>query len=51
MLETKFVDKIHMFNNPLSLKSCCLWDNVEKYRTAGQATDENVAHAHYVLDT
>jgi len=24
---------------------------VEKYGTAGQATDENTAHSHYVLDT
>jgi len=24
---------------------------VEKYCTAGQATDENIARAHYVLDT
>jgi hypothetical protein len=23
-------------------KSCCLWDNVEKYCTAGQATDDSV---------
>ena len=24
--------------------------NVEKYRTAGQATDDNMAHAHCMLD-
>ena len=30
-------------------KSCLLWDNVEKYRTAGQATDDNKAHAHCML--
>jgi hypothetical protein len=23
-------------------KSCCLWDNVEKYFTVGQATDNNI---------
>ena len=28
-----------------------LWDNVEKYCTAGQATDGNMAHVHYMLDT
>ena len=28
-----------------------LWDNVEKYYTAGQDTDYNMAHAHCMLDT
>jgi len=32
-------------------KSCLLWDNVENYSRAGQATDDNMAHALYVLDT
>jgi hypothetical protein len=32
-------------------KSCTLWGNVEKYCTAGQATDNNMAHAHCMLDT
>jgi hypothetical protein len=27
------------------LVSCRLWVNVEKYCTAGQTTDDNVAHA------
>ena len=31
-------------------KSCRLWDNVEKYCRAGQATDDNMAHAHCMLD-
>ena len=33
-----------MFNNsPLPhRKSCRLWDNVEKYDTAGQTTDNNI---------
>ena len=30
-----------MFNNFFFLKSCRLW-NVEKYGTAGQATDDNI---------
>ena len=30
---------------PTPLKSCCLWDNVEKYIRVGQATDNNMAHA------
>jgi hypothetical protein len=32
-------------------KSCHLWDNVEKYCTAGQVTDDNMAHAHCMLET
>jgi len=32
-------------------KSCSLWDNVGKYCRAGQATDDNMAHAHCMLDT
>jgi len=32
-------------------KSCRLWNNVGKYCTAGQATDDNMAHAHDILDT
>ena len=32
-------------------KSCRLWDNVEKYCRARQAADDNVAHAHWMLDT
>jgi hypothetical protein len=28
-----------------------LCDHVEKYCTAGQATDANMAHAHCMLDT
>jgi len=43
-----------MFNPPplfLALqKSCCLQDNVEKYRRARQATDDNMAHVHCILD-
>jgi hypothetical protein len=50
MFETKVVEKvkthisclIHFFR-----KSCRLWDNVEKHRRVGQATDlqYNTAHA------
>jgi len=32
-------------------KSYRLWDNVEKYCTAGQATDDNMAHVYFVLGT
>jgi hypothetical protein len=31
-------------------KICHLWDNVEKYCRAGQATDGNMARAHCMLD-
>ena len=30
-------------------KSCLLWDNVEKYCRAGQATVDNMVHAHDML--
>ena len=30
--------------------SWSLWDNVNKYGRAGQATDDNTAHAHCMLD-
>jgi len=32
-------------------KSCHLCENVEKYCRAEQATDDNTAHAHRILDT
>jgi hypothetical protein len=38
------------FNN-VFLKSYHLWDNLEKYCTAGKITNNNMAHAHCVLDT
>jgi len=40
-----------IFNNFLYLKSCRLWDNVEKYCRAGQATDDSMEQAHCMLDT
>ena len=33
------------------LKSCLLWDNVEKYFRDGQATDDSMAHTYCMLDT
>ena len=42
---TRFVS-----NNSFFLRSCRLWDNVEKYCRAGHATDNNMAHAHCKLD-
>ena len=35
--------------NNIFLKSFHLWDKVEKYATARQATDHNTAHAHCML--
>jgi hypothetical protein len=32
-------------------KSCRLWDNVRKYYRVGRATDDNMAHAHFIQDT
>jgi hypothetical protein len=53
MFRTKVVQKInkHIFRsiNFFFWKSCRLWDNVEKFCTAGQATDDNTAHAHCML--
>jgi len=34
-----------------SLKSCLVSDNVEKLCRSGQATDDYMAHAHWMLDT
>ena len=38
-----------MFSN-FSRESYLLWDNVEKYDKAVQATDDIMAHAHCMLD-
>ena len=40
-----------MFNYVFFRKSCRLWDIVENYRRAGQAKNDNRAHANYTLDT
>jgi len=34
-----------------SLPNCLIWDNVDKYFRAGQATDDNTAHTQCMLDT
>jgi hypothetical protein len=41
----------HFVSKNVFRKSCPLWANVEKYFRAGQATDDKMAHAHYILDT
>jgi len=40
-----------MFNYIFFSKIVPLWDKVEKYCTVGQATDDNMAHAHCMLYT
>jgi len=53
MLETKVAEKIkaHIMCSVTFFLSCHLWDNMEEYCRAGQATDDNMVHAHYRLDT
>ena len=51
MFQTKVVEKIKthfVLSNFFFLPSenHAVYDNVEKYCLAGQATDDNVAHAH-----
>ena len=40
-----------MLNNFFPRKSSRLWDKVEKFSTAGGATDDNTVHAHCMLNT
>jgi hypothetical protein len=45
MFQTKLLEKIKkriLCSIMFSRKSCRFWDNVEKYCTAGQATDDNI---------
>jgi hypothetical protein len=54
IVQNKAVEKIKthiLCSVTLFRKSCRLWDNVEKYCRAEQATDDNMAHAHCMLDT
>jgi hypothetical protein len=54
VFETKVVQKIKtniLCSATVFRKSWRLWINVEKYCKARQATDDNIAHAHSMLDT
>jgi len=53
MFQTKVVEKIKTQISYLTFfpKYCRLWDNVEKYCRAGVATNDNLEHAHCMLDT
>ena len=44
-IKTHFIRQLTLFR-----KSCRLWDNEEKHRREGQATANNMAHAHCMLD-
>jgi hypothetical protein len=50
-IRDKVVEKIKgdIFCSMLFLITCLLWDNVEKYCTAGQVTNDNMAHEHCIL--
>jgi len=53
VFQKEVVEKIKthiLCSKNLFWKSCRLWDNVEKCRSARQATDD-MAHAHCLLDT
>ena len=41
----------HFVFNNFFFKSYRWWDKMEKYSTAGQATDDNIAHAYCMLDS
>ena len=50
----KVVEKIKthsLYLTTLFRKSCRLWDNLEKYCWAGHATDDSMAHEHFMLNT
>jgi hypothetical protein len=54
LFQTKIVEKIS--THILCAVTCFrisyhVWDNVDKYFRAWQNTDDNVAHAHYALNT
>jgi len=44
------IRNIYFLLHNLFFKSCQLWDDVKKCCSAGQATDDNMAHAHRMLD-
>ena len=49
--EAKVNTHIFMFNIIYFRKSWSLWDNVEKYCTAEQSTDDNMGHAYCMMCT
>jgi len=54
MLQRKVVEKVKTHFLCLMtffITTCHLWNNVEKYFTDRQTTDNNIAHAYCMLDT
>jgi hypothetical protein len=53
MFQTKVVEKVktHFVLGNIFLKFCRLSENVEKYCRADEATEDNMANAHCMLDT
>jgi len=54
MFQTKFVEKIktHILCSITFFENPALYETMwKKYCKAGQATDDNMAHAHCMLDT
>jgi urease gamma subunit len=52
MIQTRVVEKIKthiLCSITFPETRAVLLDNIEKYARAGQATDENMAHAHCIL--
>jgi hypothetical protein len=52
-LEKKIVGEIKRLLYAVTIfrKLGCLWDNVEKLSTSGEATDDNMAHAYFTRGT
>jgi len=53
-ISDKIVEEIKthiLYSGTFFRKWCRLWDKVEKYCRAGQITDDNIAHVHWMLDT
>ena len=54
IFQTKVVEKlkVHIWCTiKFFLESCSLWDNVEKYSRDEEPSDNNMEHAHGLLDT
>ena len=53
MFQTKVVKKVKthiLCSITFFQKLCHLWDHVEKYDAVRQATDDSMAHAHFMMD-
>jgi hypothetical protein len=54
MFRTKVVEEIKthfVFSSPPPPLNRAVYENVVKYSTAGQATDDSLTHAHFTLET